>query len=496
MKKFFAVICFIMLNALAMNAAITVTIGSVSAVSGGTATIPVTISGANGSFSLWGIEMRINYDNTKISTSGGSFSDFSTSLPSSNWLGNLSYNTNTIFQTYTHSTLDNVSVPDNTVMFNIQVTYTGSTTTNVTFDLSNSETCFIIDNNGNNLNVTWVNGSVSPQQETLNAPTLSTPANNATNLSRTPDFSWSSVNNATSYTLQVSTNSSFTSNVIDQTITTTSYTPTSNLNYNTQYFWRAKALNNDVESGWSQVRNFTTLSESNVQCPWTVTQTDNNHTIIIPTNISPTVAGRAFQNGDAVGFFYNRSGQLVCGGFATWNGSNMGFSIWGNDQYTPTKDGFDVGENFNVKVWDYQAGVERDANLTYRQGDPTTYQVNGITRVTSLDAPAEITIDLNLTSGWNMISSWVTPQEPDMSDVFADIDQYVVVAKNGQGQLYYPEYSINGIGNWNIAHGYQVYITQASTLQIYGLEAEPNENPLYLPQGWNIIGYIDRKSVV
>ena len=150
MKKFFAVICFIMLNALAMNAAITVTIGSVSAVSGGTATIPVTISGANGSFSLWGIEMRINYDNTKISTSGGSFSDFSTTLPSSNWLGNLSYNSNTIFQTYTHSTLDNVSVPDNTVMFNIQVTYTGSTTTNVTFDLSNSETCFIIDNNGNN----------------------------------------------------------------------------------------------------------------------------------------------------------------------------------------------------------------------------------------------------------------------------------------------------------------------------------------------------------
>lgn len=71
-----------------------------------------------------------------------------------------------------------------------------------------------------------------------------TPANAATGVSRTPAFSWGTSSNASSYTLVVSTNSSFTSPVINQTgLTATSYTPTNSLTASTLYYWRVTAVN-------------------------------------------------------------------------------------------------------------------------------------------------------------------------------------------------------------------------------------------------------------
>ena len=90
------------------------------------------------------------------------------------------------------------------------------------------------------------------------APTLVSPANASTNVSASPTFSWNSAAGATSYTLQVSTDSLFGSTVINQSgITATSYAA-SGLSYNTVYYWRVSATNTYGTSAYSTVYHFTT----------------------------------------------------------------------------------------------------------------------------------------------------------------------------------------------------------------------------------------------
>ncbi len=88
-------------------------------------------------------------------------------------------------------------------------------------------------------------------------PNLSSPANNATGVTRPPTLTWNASTNATSYRLQVSTSSGFSSTVIDQSVTTTSYSATG-LSANVKYYWRVNATGLGGTSAWSSVRNFTT----------------------------------------------------------------------------------------------------------------------------------------------------------------------------------------------------------------------------------------------
>jgi hypothetical protein len=94
------------------------------------------------------------------------------------------------------------------------------------------------------------------------APTLLSPANNATGVSITPTLSWNASSGATSYRLQVSTKNDFTTTVFDQSgINGTSYTvPSGKLSANITYYWRVNATNAGGTSAWSSVRSFTTTT--------------------------------------------------------------------------------------------------------------------------------------------------------------------------------------------------------------------------------------------
>jgi hypothetical protein len=91
-------------------------------------------------------------------------------------------------------------------------------------------------------------------------PVLISPANGATNVTVPLTMTWNTSSGATSYNLQVSTSSIFSSVVIDESgLTSTSYIATSaQLLGNTQYFWRVSATNASGTSAWSTVWNYTT----------------------------------------------------------------------------------------------------------------------------------------------------------------------------------------------------------------------------------------------
>jgi hypothetical protein len=92
-------------------------------------------------------------------------------------------------------------------------------------------------------------------------PTLLTPSDGSTVTNGTFSFEWASVIGTSEYQIQVSPYSGFTSTVIDETITITSYAPTTTLSVGTHY-WRVKAKDAyGSESQWSEVWDFTISAE-------------------------------------------------------------------------------------------------------------------------------------------------------------------------------------------------------------------------------------------
>ncbi len=114
------------------------------------------------------------------------------------------------------------------------------------------------------LTVTATDGSISYDEylkltiaDAAVAPTLTSPANNATGASNFPTLMWTAVPGASSYDIEIATDAGF-SNIVDSAtgISGTSYD--ASLAPNTQYFWRVRTNNFCSTSGYSAVYNFTT----------------------------------------------------------------------------------------------------------------------------------------------------------------------------------------------------------------------------------------------
>lgn len=92
------------------------------------------------------------------------------------------------------------------------------------------------------------------------APQLLSPPNTSIGITRTPILDWNTVPGATSYRVQLSTDSTFATTLINVvTGANSQYQVTSALAYNTHYYWRANATNAGGTSPWSIVWSFTTI---------------------------------------------------------------------------------------------------------------------------------------------------------------------------------------------------------------------------------------------
>ena len=94
------------------------------------------------------------------------------------------------------------------------------------------------------------------------APTLDAPAHQSTGICVAPALSWNSVVGATSYRLQVSTSSAFTSTVYDNPSIAGTSATVSGLGRGNVYYWRVNATGSAGTSPWSTTWSFTTRSVS------------------------------------------------------------------------------------------------------------------------------------------------------------------------------------------------------------------------------------------
>jgi len=99
------------------------------------------------------------------------------------------------------------------------------------------------------------------------------------------------------------------------------------------------------------------------------------------------------------------------------------------------------------------------------------------------------THNIPLNTGWNMISTYVAPDNPDMLNIIDSISSNILLIKNGSGAVAIPSLNINTIGNWNITEGYKVKVTGTYALTM-GCQAVNASKPIPLHAGWSLIAYL------
>jgi Secretion system C-terminal sorting domain len=117
--------------------------------------------------------------------------------------------------------------------------------------------------------------SFSSSAQTLNTPSLVSPANNATNQSPNVLLDWGTVSSATTYEVRYGTDPTLT--VFSVYNVSTSQVNSANLIFGATYYWQVKARSATDSSNWSVIWNFTVLNDVILVSP-------SNNTINQPPN--------------------------------------------------------------------------------------------------------------------------------------------------------------------------------------------------------------------
>ncbi len=110
------------------------------------------------------------------------------------------------------------------------------------------------------------------------------------------------------------------------------------------------------------------------------------------------------------------------------------------------------------------------------------------TEVVVPEGPSEQVIAL--VSGWSMFSTYMMADDMSVDALVAPILSSVIIAKDYLGSAFLPEWNFNGIGDVLIGQGYQIKTSEAIDLTIAGTYMNPEENPIEMVAGWNMIGYL------
>ncbi|MCF8371541.1 MAG: choice-of-anchor I family protein [Bacteroidales bacterium] len=226
-----------------------------------------------------------------------------------------------------------------------------------------------------------------------------------------------------------------------------------------------------------------------IPAPWTYTTSADDHTILLPVNT--VVNGMTLEAGDYLGVFYYANGHAECGGYIQWDGNATALSAWGADL---GNDGFATGEDFKWRIYDASAGIEYQTMATYDNVNFTEtgfYANNGISGIISLDVVEDSQFVL-LPQGWGIISTYIDPIDPNAEVVFADVvaNNALIMLKDEIGNVYWPAYNLNLLGDLTIGEGYKVKTSSLYLLEVVGQMVIPETTPVSLDAGWSLFGYL------
>ena len=127
-------------------------------------------------------------------------------------------------------------------------------------------------------------------------------------------------------------------------------------------------------------------------------------------------------------------------------------------------------------------------------GDMDAYIGDGDGFINALVNAVSVTQEINLHSGWNMIALYIEPGT-SVVPLLAGIQSDMILMKNGAGEVYWPEFSVDQIVDWKSEAGYLIDMSAPAILHVTGAEIKATRLPISLGAGWNMAAYPRQSSM-
>ncbi len=160
--------------------------------------------------------------------------------------------------------------------------------------------------------------------------------------------------------------------------------------------------------------------------------------------------------------------------------------------------GFTENDTIIFKIWDNLNQKEMLAKAVSYRNEIAIWSTNGkfsagATAFVEIISYTEITQTIDLMTGYNMVSTYVTPQDPNISVVAKPLtDQgYLVKMQDEAGNSFENWGStgwVNNMGSIQKTEGYQIRVAGNCQLQVFGRHVSLPLD-IQLKAGWNIISF-------
>jgi len=105
--------------------------------------------------------------------------------------------------------------------------------------------------------------------------------------------------------------------------------------------------------------------------------------------------------------------------------------------------------------------------------------------------PQEVSLqNLQIKAGWSIFSSYLVTENMDLSVNFSPFINDVIIIKDSQGNAFLPDWEFNAIGDMILGQAYLIKVSELINLSLEGFYFEPENSPIVLNEGWNLLGYL------
>ena len=217
------------------------------------------------------------------------------------------------------------------------------------------------------------------------------------------------------------------------------------------------------------------------------------------------INGVSMQPGDEIAVFDGQYcvGAIIIDGPISYLKTQFMASM-DDDPLDAVINGFTPNHAITFKIWDASAGVQYDNVQAYFKdsngNDRTPFPFAAKTECPVMLEVGNQQQAISLSTGWNIMSSYVVPENTDMMAVvqpLIDSGRLIkVIDESGNRLVWFMGEWMNNIGEFDPRQGYQIKVTSDSQLTVKGGSVlslsniyAPSQSDIPLAKGWNIISY-------